>query len=132
MPFEYDVRASVQQGLVPQDQEEADLPELDIELHDLKMQGWVSFSCPNFIVLTYSYRNEHALVLFSYLPPNELESNDSAPYRAYAIASFTPAGDTLTSITFDKVPYEGVSLQLLIGGPVIDVHYKDPRPSPCI
>ncbi|KAF8710546.1 Non-repetitive/WGA-negative nucleoporin C-terminal, partial [Rhizoctonia solani] len=117
MPFEYDVRASVQQGLVPEDQEEAELPELDIELHDLKMQG-----------------NEHALILFSYLPLNELESTDSAPYRTYAIASFAPAGDALTSIKFDKVPYEGTrdprpasnpTLELIDNGNVALVQFVD-------
>lgn len=44
MPFEYDVRESIQQSLVPEDQEAGDYPELDIELHDLKMQGYVSAS----------------------------------------------------------------------------------------
>ncbi|CAE6375959.1 unnamed protein product [Rhizoctonia solani] len=117
MPFEYDVRASVQQGLVPEDQEEAELPELDIELHNLKMQG-----------------NDLALVLFSYLPPNELESTDSAPYRTYAIASFSPAGDALTSGKFDKVPYEGTrdprpasnpTLELIDNGNVALVQFVD-------
>lgn len=97
MPFEYDVRASIQQSIVPEDQEAADYPELDIELHDLKMQG-----------------NDHALVLFSYLPPDELESTESTPYRTYAIVSFVPAGDALDSQRIDKVPYEGA---------------RDPRPA---
>ncbi|CAE6392599.1 unnamed protein product [Rhizoctonia solani] len=117
MPFEYDVRASVQQGLVPEDQEGAELPELDIELHNLKMQG-----------------NDRALILFSYLPPNELESTDSAPYRTYAIASFSPAGDTLTPGKFDKVPYEGTrdprpasnpTLELIDNGNVALVQFVD-------
>ncbi|KAG8764279.1 hypothetical protein FRC11_005083 [Ceratobasidium sp. 423] len=117
MPFEYDVRGSVQQGLIPEDQEGVDLPELDIELHDLKMRG-----------------NDLALILFSYLPLNELESTDSAPYRTYAIASFSPAGDTLTSGKFDKVPYEGTrdprpasnpTLELIDNGNVALVQFVD-------
>lgn len=57
-------------------------------------------------------RNDYALVLFSYLPPDELESTESTPYRTYAIASFIPAGDALDSQRIDKVPYEGVSTHL--------------------
>jgi hypothetical protein len=38
LSVEYDVRASVEQDVVPDDQDTSDYPELDIELHDLKMQ----------------------------------------------------------------------------------------------
>ncbi|KAG8747615.1 hypothetical protein FRC10_000157 [Ceratobasidium sp. 414] len=99
LSVEYDIRTPLDGEIVPDDQENSEHPELDIELHDLKMQD-----------------NDQALILFSYIPPAELASN-ATPNRTYAIASFAPSGDSLVPGPVDKVPYEG------------DGQARDPRPA---
>ncbi|KAG9086775.1 hypothetical protein FS749_003384 [Ceratobasidium sp. UAMH 11750] len=117
LSVEYDIRTPLDDEIVPDDQENSEHPELDIELHDLKMQN-----------------NDQVLVLFSYISPAELASTNSTPNRTYAIASFAPSGDSLVPGPVEKVPYEGArdprpasnpKLALIDSGNVAFVQFVD-------
>ncbi|KAG8742029.1 hypothetical protein FRC12_015471, partial [Ceratobasidium sp. 428] len=96
LSVEYDVRTPLDSEIIPDDEESSEHPELDIELHDLKMQN-----------------NDKALVLFSYISPTELALTNATPNRTYAIASLALSGDSLVPGSIDKVPYEGVGQSAL-------------------
>ncbi|QRW15198.1 non-repetitive/WGA-negative nucleoporin carboxy-terminal protein [Ceratobasidium sp. AG-Ba] len=117
LSVEYDIRTPLDNEIIPDDQESSEHPELDIELHDLKIQS-----------------NDQAFVLFSYISPPELAATNATPSRTYAIASFAPSGDSLVSGPAEKVPYEGArdprpasnpKLALIDNGNVAFVEFVD-------
>ncbi|KAG8747270.1 hypothetical protein FRC12_014119, partial [Ceratobasidium sp. 428] len=117
LSIEYDIRTLLDSEIIPDDEESSEHPELDIELHDLKMQN-----------------NDKALVLFSYISPAELALTNATPNRTYAIASLALSGDSLVPGSIDKVPYEGArdprpasnpKLALIDSGNVAFVQFVD-------